>query len=265
MRSWFVIACLCLALCCSGSFAAREARAQAALGYSPQRVLIGPRERSATLTLTNKGAAPASFRVGLKDVIYAEDGSIELVDEPPAGYPSARNHIRFSPSQVRLEPGESQRIRILVRTRDLPEGEYRVHAHLMKLPDRATVAEDPTEGVVRGAAAISQAVAIPIILRRGETSAAGGIGSASFSQDRKALNVLLERSGNQSLYVDLKLFRAAAPEGDPVGLLRGVAVPVPLTSRLIEFPLGEPASPGEYSLEVVDSYDGQRIATIAFR
>ena len=93
-----------------------NAYAEASLSFSPQRVVMEDRTNTTTLRLSNSGDKAATFRVSLSDVIYKDDGSIQHLDAPPPGFPSARPFVRFSPSQVRLNPGESQNVRILLQS-----------------------------------------------------------------------------------------------------------------------------------------------------
>lgn len=249
-----------LALICVVFFAS-NALAQASLGYSPNRIVIGDRDRSATITLSNRGSDAATYRVTMLDSVYNDDGSVSLVDETPSGFPSAKPHLRFSPSQVRLDPGQSQNVRVLVRSRDLADGEYRVHAQLMAIPDREQVAAAATEGdAVSGTVGLNQAVALAIILRRGQTSATGRIDSAIMSQDRSSIDVTLGRDGNQSLYLDLQLFDASN-DAEPVALARGIAVPVPNRQRFFRMGLGQAIGAGAHRLVAIDHYTQEPIAT----
>lgn len=242
---------------------ASAASAQSALGFNPQRIIIPSGENSSQIMLTNRGDRTTTFRIELIDVLYKDDGTIEFVEAASEDFPSARPHIRFSPRQVRLDPGESQRVRVLVRSRVMSDGEYRVHARLSAVPDRVEAAQSAAEGTVVGAVNVNQAVAIPVILRRGETSATGSIELAQFVDGRSAIEAVLSRRGNRSLYLDLRLFRGGEAEGEPVALVRGVAVPVPNQTRRFRMGLPEAMAAGAYTLEIVDNVSGQRIATQA--
>ncbi|KOR29108.1 hypothetical protein TI03_03140 [Achromatium sp. WMS1] len=223
------------------------------LSFSPQRIIIAGRQRSATITLRNTSKKIASYRINMIDFLYQDTGVVRAKQLPP-NYPSAKPFIRFSPRQVRLGPGESQTVRVLVRGPKLPDGEYRVHAQLQQLPDVSKVRNPIRNDTVAATLGISQAIALPIILRRGQTQAEGRIGTITIKSGKKAnttvLDLKLQRTGNQSLYTDLVLL---APDGTEVTQVKGIALPVPNAYR--RYKLNLPLSlkqlrSGRYTLEL---------------
>lgn len=238
--------------------------AWADLRFSPQRIIMGDRVNSASLTLTNSGSRERSYRIELVDVIYSDDGRVTIVEAAPEGYPTARPYLRFSPSQVRLGPGESQRVRVITKTRDIPDGEFRVHARIISIASPSEAAAALGGEVQSGVFALSHAVALPVILRRGPTSADGSVSDVAFEDGRQRLSVLLSRSGDQSLYVDLRL-RRGSETGEIVSVTKGVSVPVPNKNRRVWMPFDEAAPQGDYTLEVVDNATGAVIATARTR
>ena len=230
--------------------------AQATLSFSPQRIVIGDRDRTAALRLTNRGDAPGTYRIEMSDVLYHEDGTVSHTQTPPPGFPSAKPFIRFSPRQVRLRPGESQRIRILARTPDGLVGEYRVHAILRELPRIQPAPAQTAEGIVSGAIGISQSVALPIILRRGEVTVRGEL--RAVRREDGALNLTLWREGNGSLYIDLRAYRGAAEAANEIAVVRGIAVPVPNRSRRYRLGLRDDTD-GPVRVTMIDHYTGEVI------
>lgn len=227
------------------------------LSYSPQRIIMGDRERTVTLRLSNRGDETGVYRVDMSDVIYNDDGSISHARTVPPGFPSARPFIRFSPRQVRLAPGESQIVRVLARTpADLPSGEYRVHAVLRQLPNVG--GNQPSSGaVVSGGVGISQGVALPILIQRGDTSARGGLRSAV--RNGGTVDLTLWREGNRSLYVDLAAYRGAVSPETRVGFVRGVAVPVPNLTRRYALGVDQGAIGTPLIIQMIDHYSGDVI------
>ena len=196
-------------------------------------------------------------------MIYQDDGRVVPSDKVPAGFPTAREIIRFSPSQVRLDAGESQKVRILIKTSDrLTDGEYRVHARLFQLPNVADVKEPAAKAnTVAGVIGVEQAVAIPVIVRRGVTQATGSIASLKLIEGKSpGIDLKLGRVGNRSLYTTLVL---KDPAGKVAQEVKGVAVPVPNEQRRYLYPLGKvtPAAlkTGGYTLEMIDHESGQVI------
>jgi P pilus assembly chaperone PapD len=232
--------------------------ATASLSFSPQRIVLEGHSRSATIRLTNRGDKPGTFRVSLSDVIYAADGSIKHTQSTPKGFPSARPFVRFSPSQVRLAPGETQRVRILLRSaQNIPQGELRIHAVLRQLPEATPIEKKATnEKVVKATLSITQATALPIIIRRGKVSISGGIASLQHIKD--SLNVRLFRSGNYSLYTNIEVYSGTKSATNRVALVRGVAVPVPNRQRLIKIKLKGNGLKGPY-IVVLKDHDTAKI------
>lgn len=229
------------------------------LRFSPQRILIEGRQRNATLTLTNASKEPASYRITFVDILYQDDGSVIEAEQIPKDYPTARKLLRFSPSQVRLAAGETQTIRVLVRGRNIPAGEYRVHAKLSKIPDVSTV-KDPVEENSKNisvSVSVNQAISLPVILRRGETSAKASIQSVSLETNKKqkyaVLDIKLAREGNRSLYTDLVVRDTA---GKKIKEVKGIALPVPNPWRRYSLHINDltptQLKSGKYSLELLN-------------
>lgn len=252
---------------CAGPIAALVAGAIAPcsslaqqLTFQPQRIVMDARLGTSSLSLTNSGKNTESYRIELSDVIYRDDGKIEHVQKAPPGHPSAKEFIRFSPSQIRLNAGETQTVRILLRPgQQLADGEYRVHAVLKQLPNVAGVKEPATKDVVAGVIGIEQSVAIPVILRRGQTSATGTIVSTRIVDGKPGqLDLSLGRDGNRSLYTNLLI---KDKSGAVAAEIKGVAVPVPNKTRRLIYTLNEKVTPaalrsGGYTLEMVDHDSG---------
>jgi fimbrial chaperone protein len=240
---------------------ASHASAQS-LTWQPQRVVVDARIGNAALTLTNTGKREEAYRVELVDMIYQDDGRVLPTAQPPAGYPTAKPFVRFSPSQVRLAPGESQTVRILVRpVQGIGDGEYRVHAVLRQLPNVAAVKDPGKPGVVAGVIGVEQSVAIPVIVLRGMTKATGSIASLKVVEGKVGqIDLQLGRSGNRSLYTNLYLKDKSGAIAKEV---KGVAVPVPNLQRHYVMAVDKISSSqlrgGGYTLEMVDHDSGKVI------
>jgi hypothetical protein len=237
---------------------AASAQAQT-LAFKPQRIVMDARVGSSSLDLTNSGKQVESYRVELVDMIYQDDGKVVPATKTPAGFPSAKELIRFSPNQIRLEPGESQTVRILLKSPQLADGEYRVHAVLRQLPNVSKVKEPAKGNTVAGVIGVEQSVAIAVIIRRGATSATGTIAGMKIVDGKPGqLDLSLSRVGNRSLYTNLFIKNKA---GAVVHEIKGVAVPVPNKTRRLLLGLTDKATPaalrgGGYTIEMVDHDTG---------
>ena len=234
------------------------AQSDASLSFSPQRIVMEG-TRSALLSLTNTGGKAGTYRITLVDVLYQDDGSIKHANQAPAGYPSARSLVRISPSQVYLNPQESQSVRVLFDgKRASPNREYRIHVVMQLMPEPTGLTAPANQAQkVSTSVSLNQGVAIPVIIRVGATEAKGDI--ASVKRTPKGLAVMLTRSGTRSLYTDIETYVGAVVPANRVGLLKGVAVPVPNQRRLIQVGIDKPST-RPYTVVVKDHDTGKVIA-----
>jgi len=183
-------------------------RGGAAVLVAPTRVVFDARRRTAEVNLTNAGGTPGSFRISLTQMVMDADGGCRErpLDDPP-GPVALKDLIRFSPRVVTLAPQESQAVRIQLRKpADLPTGEYRLYMVFREEPP-ATPEPAPSAEPAKGLSIrlISLfGVAIPVIIRQGETSAQASVDGLALAHDRKTLTFRLARTGNQSVHGDLK-------------------------------------------------------------
>lgn len=226
---------------------------------TPTRVVFEGRTRHATLTLSNTGTEPATYRISFIQMEMAEDGQIREVPAVRGGAYSD-SLVRFSPRQVTLQPGVPQTVRLQLRPHaGLPDGEYRSHLLFRALP---AADDDPAKPKSRRKVSIKlepvYGVAIPVIVRQGEARAVTGIRSMELrpTGGRKAgpfLRVNLTREGNRSVYGDV-VVTLDRGDGRPLeaGRVNCVAVYVPTGLRRIDVPLNLPASlkPGKDQLRV---------------
>lgn len=231
---------------------------------APTRVVFEERKRSAELNLSNIGQARATFRITLVRMEMDETGSIRELPFDP-GTENLRSLFRFSPRQVTLDPRESQTVRIQLRKpAHLPEGEYRLH-----LTFRAVPSEAPAAQAVAAAKGIAikltpvYGIAIPLIVRQGKTSASVSLAEPALDAKDGVLRFRLNRTGNQSVYGDLKV-TLLAPSGPKVlAEASGLAVYTPNSGRTVALPLqGGRSIPSGSRLQITYSQpalDGGRL------
>jgi hypothetical protein len=216
---------------------------------APTRVVFDARKRSAELNLSNIGGARATYRVSLVRMEMDENGGFKERALDP-GTEGLQTLFRFSPREVTLEPRESQTVRVQVRKpAELPAGEYRLHMVLRAVPTPAPITgpmeapkaspakADTPKGVSIRLTPV-YGIAIPLIVRHGETSAKVAITEPVFGEARRSLRFHLERSGNQSVYGDLKA-TLIPTSGSPEVLAEatGLAVYTPNASRTVTMAL----------------------------
>jgi P pilus assembly chaperone PapD len=207
---------------------------------APTRVVFEGRKRVAEVSLTNAGQARATYRISLVRMEMDEMGGVQ--DRPLD--PSSENLqslFRFSPREVTLEPQESQTVRIQVRKpADLPAGEYRLHMLFRAVPpppDSAPPPPETSQGLSIKLTALF-GVAIPLIVRQGETSAQVSIAEPVLDLATRTLQFRLNRSGNQSIFGDVHASLVSA-RGAPETLAEaaGLAVYPPNGSRRVTLAL----------------------------
>lgn len=208
---------------------------------APTRVVIEGR-RGAEVVLNNIGAEPATYRVSLELRHMTAEGRLEDVAEPTATEKAALEMVAYAPRRVTLQPNQPQSIRIGVRAPEgLPDGEYRVHMLFRAIPDARPVtaqAAASTDGLAVSLTPI-YGVTIPVIVRRGALTAEATISNAHIAtlDGRPAVAFDLVRSGNRSLYGEVRVLKPGAAE--PVILARGIAVYPEIDRRSVVLPVAE--------------------------
>lgn len=200
------------------------AEAAAVLFIHPTLVMFEGNDRSATITLTNRGDETGTFEMSWTNMIMTPEGGLVRHDGDAPW--SIQSYVRYSPRRVTLEPLQSQVVRIAVRRGlDVPEGEYFSHFRVLTLnSENPTAQSDETE---EAAAAITiearSAVAIPIIWRNSREESSASIEAVRIDPDNNRLSVDVRRYGNLSVRGYLHVMETAAD-----GSLNRLAEPVPL-------------------------------------
>lgn len=219
--------------------------AQGNLLVTPRRIVFEGTQKIQELNLANTGRDTATYLISFIEIRMKEDGNFELINQPDSGQYFASNCLRFFPRSVTLAPNEAQIVKVqLTKTSQLEPGEYRSHFYF-----RAVPAEKPlgTPSTANDTSGISIqlipvfGISIPVIVRRGETNANVNISDLELITDedmQPRLNMILHRTGNKSVYGDLKVV-FISPQGKsiPVSEINGIAVYTPTPSRKISMPL----------------------------
>lgn len=217
---------------------------------APTRIVFEGRERSAQLSLANKGSASATYRISVVNMAMDESGNLTEVKEPTPGQKFAEDLFRYSPRQVTLQPGQAQAIRFLLRKpSDLPDGEYRSHILMRAIPKEGGESiEKPetTDGVQIRLIPI-YGLTIPVIVRQGDLKATASLGDlAVLPADDKnptpRLTFHIKRTGERSTFGDLTATYTPAGGGDAVVVaqIMRLAVYTPNPSRMVEMVLRVP-------------------------
>src|SRR5512133_64796 len=216
---------------------------------APTRVVFEGRKRSAELNLSNIGQTRATYRVSL---VRMEMDAVGAFKELPFDQTTEnlKSLFRFSPREATLDPHESQTLRIQVRKPALlPVGAYRLHMTFRAVPPVSTTAPtlaQPAKGISIKLTPV-YGIAIPMIVRHGETAAHVSITQPALDRANHVLRFHLNRSGNQSVYGDLKAtLLTATGEPEVLAEATGLAVYTPNAERIVVLPLQgtRPIQPG---------------------
>ena len=201
------------------------AQAGAVLFIHPTLVMFEGNQRSATITLANRGDETGTFEMSWTDMAMTPEGGL-VKYEGQAPW-SVQSYVRYSPRRVTLAPAESQVIRIAVRRGlEVPEGEYYSHFRVLTLnsedPSAAEAdANEPTGSAITIEA--RSAIAVPIVWRNSRQSSSASIEAVRIDQETNQLSVDVQRHGPLSVRGFLHVFETAAD-----GARNALAQPVPL-------------------------------------
>lgn len=217
------------------------ARASGDLLVAPTRLVLDG-QRGAEVVLNNIGGEAATYRISLELRRMNEEGRLVDVATPTAAEAAALAMVVYAPRRVTLQPNQPQSIRVGVRPPEgLADGEYRVHMLFRAIPDArpaATAAAQPADGLAVALTPI-YGITIPVIVRRGSLDAQARITDARLtSRDgRAAVSFDLGRTGNRSLYGDVRVLKAGTSE--PLLVARGIAVYPEIEHRNVTLAAGE--------------------------
>ena len=221
-------------------------KAQGNLLIVPRRVVFEGGKRTQELNLANTGTDTARFAVSLLEYRMEKNGNFTEISQPDSGQYFADKFIRFFPRAVTLAPNEAQVIKMqLVNTAALKPGEYRSHIYFRALPKISTIASSKKDTAAEnGQIAIKLipqfGISIPVIIRVGASTTTTTLTDTYMKLDegKPALHMQINRSGNMSLYGDIKVnYVAESGAISQVGLIKGLSVYTPNTVRSVDIKL----------------------------
>ncbi|AWG20479.1 hypothetical protein FFWV33_02505 [Flavobacterium faecale] len=225
-----------------------EVYAQGDLLITPNRVIFEGRKLKEELNLINSGTETTTFSVSFVQRRMKEDGSFEVVTTEQDGQQFADPYLRIYPRQVTLRAGEAQVVMLQCRRKpDMEAGEYRSHLYFRseKNYEALGTKTKDTSRVVSVNLIPIFGMSIPIIVRSGDTKAIASITDLKFNnlKEELSLSCLLKRSGNASVYGDLKVeYISDRGKITEIGGLKGVGVYTEIDKRTIRIPLEKKAT-----------------------
>jgi hypothetical protein len=240
--------------------------ARANLQVFPLRAVLSEKEKTAQLTLRHVGDQPKSYRI--TSVFYRMDakGAMTRVTDIKPDERSAVDFFRFSPRQVRLMPQIEQTVRLVLRKPSgLAPGEYRAHIYFEEAEESSSQVVTTEQDKATFQLKARVAVAVPVIVRVGETSVKTALGQPRLTTDADGKSVLvfeLSQEGNGFSYGDF-VAKIPATGGAPeksIGLMLGVSSYLP--KREVRFPLNEKFDGGLLRLEY-SATQGEKSVSLA--
>lgn len=224
----------------------------------PRIVVLDSRERSAEITILNLFDQPSLYRLSLIHYKQNPDGTYEELEQPLSPNFDPEQHVRISPKQFKVNEGGRQKIRLSVRRpADLPDGEYRFHL-IAKRFETADQSQTPQEEGASISLKINVAVAIPIVIRQGDTSVEAKIGDFSYvapsaeNNNRHELSVTINRSGTAGSVGKLEVFRG----DERIGYITNFNIFSEVDYRTIGVPIGsDPRGQGALRIVYSDNDD----------
>ena len=200
-----------------------QAAAEARLFIHPTLVMFSGTQRSETVHIVNQGDATGVVELAWVDFAMTPEGGLSARE---GGAPwSLQPFVRYSPRRVTLKPGETQVVRIALRSSgDAAEVEYYSHLRVLTLEDdlqRAT-ARPKTKATASLSVEARTAIAIPVVWRNSDAAPRAAITSARPVPGTNELVVEVHRTGALSTRGYLHVLGAAG------GIPEPLSEPVPL-------------------------------------
>lgn len=232
-----------LLLISSFIFSVQNVSAQGDLLIMPKRLVFDGTQRSQEINLANTGKDTAIYAISFINYRMTEAGNFEQIETPDEGQRFATDFLRYFPRRVTLAPNEAQTIRVqLTRTGNLEEGEYRSHMYFRAVDAQVGLGEEDTQNTDGISIQIKTVfgISIPVILCHGQSTTQVNLSDLELkiSENKPILSFVINRSGNMSVYGDLKV-EYISPSGEiiQVGLIKGVSVYTPNRKRQIKMEL----------------------------
>jgi hypothetical protein len=214
---------------------------------APTRVVFEG-SRGTEVILNNIGSEEATYRISLELRRMNKDGELIEIAEADATEQEklALSLIRFAPKRVTLTPDQPQSIRVGIQPEPmstLADGEYRVHMLFRAIPKVAAVTAptEKAEGVQIKITPI-YGVTIPLIIRKGSSSATAAINNARVIRDngRSMLAFDMTRQGDKSVYGNVYISKPG--QSEPVWASKGIAIYPETNERQVNLPISEEAA-----------------------
>jgi len=181
----------------------------ASLLISPTRIVFDQRDRAHTVTVINTGKVTTAYRIALVDNLQQTSGKYQRLkpEQQIEGHFSATRMLRYTPKQVRLKPGERQKVRLSLRKPPhLLPGEYRSHLEFKELPNPIPLDSSSNQPKIQ--VFMLTGFTIPVLVRHGNVMVTAVISDVKFVKNKNSwyTAVQLQRQGNYSTFGKLNIY-----------------------------------------------------------
>lgn len=201
----------------------------ASLLVTPSRIAFDARDRTKEVILLNTSNQVRSYKLEWINQRQNTQGGYTLLTEGEMeNFGIAEKYLRFSPRRVTLQPGESQKIKIMARRKgDMSMPEYRSHLKFIALPPDLTngSTENETSEGISMKLHLLLSYTIPVILRTQEPDREVSISSMAFNTDikgKQTLTLEVSKRTPTSVYGDFTVYHISNNEEKAVAFLNGV-------------------------------------------
>lgn len=264
----YLLSPLFLGVFCVGWVAGFVQVARADILITPTRVVFGARDSYGLVTLANNGREVSTYKIGWKFFRMQEGGvAYEPIGQSDLSY-DVSEYIKFSPRQVTLQPGASQKIRLaLRRPGDIPDGDFHVHLGISTVNDAdlgsyqdGEVSDDNVSGM---SVKVNIGYTIPVIVRSGKVDVSASVGRIALSRNEHngllRVAVPIHRDGGAySILGHLMVFHVDDSGNETrVGEISNAHIFPEVDSRTFDVQLSKAISGGSLRIVMYDYlYDG---------
>lgn len=222
---------------------------QAQVQVFPTRITLTDQRPSSYLNLQNSSSASETYHLELVEFPPKPDGQFAAPRPPGADHP-LKDRIKFSPALASLAPGEKQVVRLMsLQASELKTGEYVLY--LRAAPEGERNDGEKAPGFHLNA---KIAVAVPVIVRRGDVKVEPTITQATYEthDNQTHFHFELHKTGNGFAHGDLEILARKKDATEPVSVATVRGLSSYLDSRRVEQTVSEKETSSAVGGEVAE-------------
>lgn len=246
------------------TFCLISTKAIADIGIFPQAIdfFQDSRKRSQTLNIINQSQNTQTYRVSMIEYTQDENGKYVKAETVPN---SAQKYLIYSPKQFTLAPGKVQSIRVARKAlNDAKDGEYVSHLAVTEvetpnMKNTASQKENEEKSDNEEVQELSITIhtlfsaSIPVTIYKGE-NLSQSTAILSYKQNGDIIDLVLQRKGNISSRINVKVYNA---KGEEIGKAGPIRIYMPNGKRNLPIHLQAGTIPSK--IELSDALTNKKI------